>query len=138
MDFSGLKIAEPDLYFSYWLSNLLPKLSSANPWLKKILQNYSPLVPTPQRMLKLGRLSHWAKHLAAKLLGGRWGDRWEAWAKNIQLDKISAVKKELAASGDGRVIISDQIIKLHENDRRLDYLRRWQEKTNSLLADVQA
>lgn len=145
LDFSGLKIADPDLYFDYWLSNLLPifddgigaKLFSDNPWLKDVLPNFSPLMPTPRRTIKLGRFSRFAKLAAARLLGGRLGDLWESWAKKIQLNKISPAKKELAKTGDGRVIINDQIIKLHENDRRLKYLNLWREKINSLLSNVQ-
>jgi hypothetical protein len=145
LDFSGLKISDPDLYFDYWLSNLLPvfdagvgaKLFSANLRLKDVLPNFSPLMPAPRRAVKLDRFSRLIKLAAAKLLSGRLGDRLESWAKKIQLDKISSAKKDLAKLGDGRVIINDQIIKLHENDRRLEYLSRWQEKINSLLANVQ-
>lgn len=144
LDFHRLRITEPDIYFDYWLSNLLPaydtgahnRLLAANSWLAKTLPNLLPIVPAPQRTIILGAWGRIAKQAAAGLLSGRLGDRLEAWAKKIQLKKISNVKRQLVQAGDSRVIIDDRIIKLHENDRRLDYLRRWQEKLNFLLADV--
>ncbi len=146
LDFSGLKISDPDLYFSYWLSNLLPvfnegsaaKLFSANSWLKKILPNHLPIMPGQQRALKIDWFSRIIKQSIARLSSGWLGDQFEHWAKQLQLNKISSAKRELAKTGDGRVIINDQIIKLHENDRRLDYLRRWQEKINSLINNASA
>ena len=143
LDFSRLKIAADDLYLSYWLNNLLPvygtvNLSAANPWLKQILPNFSPLVPAPQRLVQLGRLGRGFKQAAVWLLSGRFGNRLEAWNRRLQSRQFSLAKKELARMPDSRVLISDQIIKLHENDRRNDYLGRWQAKINSLLSDVQA
>lgn len=141
LDFSELKIVANDLYLSYWLNNLLPvygnvNLPAANPWLKQILPNFSPLIPAPQRLIQLGRLRRDFKRAAAWLLRGRLGNRLEAWNRRLQSRQFSPAKKNLAKMPDSRVLIGDHIIKLHENDRRRDYLDRWQEKINSLLSDA--
>ncbi|MBN1325561.1 hypothetical protein JW977_01075 [Candidatus Falkowbacteria bacterium] len=137
MDFSNLPIVAEDIYLTFWLATLWPiyvrenfcqKFLEKNVWLKKYLPHFMPI--------KIGYRyrvddTSWSKFIygAKELIaGGFIGNFLEKITKKIQLKKMSQRKKDMAVVGNSKVIISDIMLKFHENDRRLEYLQKFERK----------
>ncbi|MEI6597328.1 MAG: hypothetical protein WCL13_03960 [bacterium] len=126
-----LKGAESvDIYFIYWLAGLTPlfdsggiyeKLICSNPWFKNYLPNWRPMKPASQRKIKpfLSKFYHDAVDLFFSGLEPR--------LKALQL-KLLPLKLKNLMNQDSWVIINDQIIKLHANDRREEYREKYLNK----------
>lgn len=125
---------EDDIYFIYWLAGLTPifdsngvyeKFISANSWLKSYLPNWRPVNPAKRRRIKplLGEFYHDVIELLA---GGL-----EPQFRRAQIKILPPQLKNLM-NQDSRVVINDQIIKLHANDRREEYRERYLDKINKL------
>lgn len=121
---------EGDIYFVYWLAGLVPiyeaddvysKFVKANSWLKNYLPNWRPIEPARWR-----RASGMPKiySQAAGIFGFL-----EPIFKMFQLKFLPAKIREMA-NKDTRVVISDNVLKFHTNDRREEYRKRWKKITN--------
>jgi hypothetical protein len=141
MDLNGLMLKDKealnnnDIYFIYWLAGLTPifdnggvyeKFISANLWLKEYLPNWQPVNPLNQRQVK-PVLSEFYHDLASLFIGGL-----EPQFKELQLRWLPAQLKNLM-NQDSRVVINDQIIKLHANDRREEYRNKFSETMKGLM-----
>ncbi|MFH1583376.1 MAG: hypothetical protein ABIB72_03625 [Candidatus Falkowbacteria bacterium] len=124
-----------DIYFTYWLAGLTPlydvastyqELVKANQWLHASLPNWQPVNPAKQRLIK-PFLWNFYSDAADLLFGGL-----EPQFKKLQLRLLPRQLKDLI-NKDSRVVINDQIIKLHANDRREEYRKKYLEKINSTL-----
>jgi len=124
-----------DIYFIYWLAGLTPlydaggtyqKLIKANRRLFISLPNWQPVNPTRQRQIK-PFLSEFYHDLVDLFFGGL-----EPQFRRAQMKIFPPALKNLM-NQDSRVVINDQIIKLHANDRREEYREKYLEKINNLL-----
>jgi len=75
----------------------------------------------PRRVVKPFVLGEITKRLQEVLLSHRLGDTIESFLKRVQLSKMSRNTKSVAKEENANVIISDQILKFHENDLRGHY-----------------
>ncbi len=134
MDLQGLmleyRISDIDVYFVYWLACLAPiydkgetykKLIKANSWLKEYLPNWQALQPADQRNSGKG-FSNFYHDSVDLLFGGLEKD-----VKRLQLKKLPSGLKNLM-NKDSKVVINDQVLKLHTMDRREEYREKWKEK----------
>ena len=125
LDFSSVRIVLPDVYLAYWTAELLPiydpnglmaLIQTQNTWAKAYL---------PHRLEQYRLVSTYAAVGPVRrfpLIGGSL----ERLAKTIQLSYMSARGR---ATGEKKgVIISDTMLKFHEQDRRADYQRAWHER----------
>jgi len=143
--------AKEDIYFIHWLAGLTPiydqggvyeKLISANPWLKNYFPNWTAAAfAMADKETMAGKrpvfLSRWRdagsplprfyRDAVDLFFGGL-----EPQFKALQLKLLPLELKNLM-NRDSRVIINDQIIKLHVNDRREEYRKKYFEKINNLL-----
>jgi hypothetical protein len=135
------KIDDP--YLAYWLAFLEPiygqrcynKFWEANSWIKNIFPNVLPKEPVSRRMVGYVSGLKTVTHPVAS--GTRhpsregnnfFGDWLEKAVKKIQWRKLSFRVKKMAALGDTRVVISEQMLKFHENDRREEFREQLKNK----------
>ena len=132
MNLEGL-MSGYDIYFIYWLAGLTPiysrnnayeKFIEANSWLKNYLSNWQPLKMSWRRDAGKG-LPNIYRVMVNALLG--WS---ESIFKKIQFQLMPKNLKE-AANKNTSVIIGNEIIKLHGNDRREEYRKKWENKINN-------
>jgi len=121
-----------DIYFIYWLAGLAPiydvnqtykKFIEANDWLKKCLPNWSANLINYRRSAGKS-FSIFYYDMVDLFLGGL-----EERIKKLQLKIMPAELTEIM-NQDTRVVINDQILKLHANDRREEYKERFIAKIN--------
>jgi len=146
MDLSRLMLKDaPDIYFTYWLAGLTPlygaasiyqELIKANQWLYDSLPNWPAFAKAsagkrPRFWLKRrdagSPLPRFYRDVVDLFMGGL-----EPQFKKLQLKLLPKQLKDLM-NLDSRVIINDQIIKLHANDRREEYKRKYEEKIRGLM-----
>ena len=119
-----------DIYFIYWLAGLIPiydkdniyeKFIKANSWLKEYLPNWQTSQLANQRNSGKG-FSNFYYDLVDLLFGGL-----EKSVKKLQLKRMPSNLKNLI-NKDTRVVINDQVLKLHVKDRREEYRKKWGER----------
>jgi len=121
---AGRKI-NSDIYFTYWLANLVPiyevdgmykKFVRENDWMRDCLPNWRP-PQTERRRCVRGRK---AKFNLLNLFNG-----FENLFKKLQFKLMSDDLKKLM-NKDTRVVINDKVLKLHINDRRGEYKKNYE------------
>ena len=142
LDFSKLVITQPDIGFMYWImqfcsiydpDNLQQLILQKNKWIKPYLPNAFRQASMSERFFVKDNLisktwkGFW--HLAWK---GKYGDLVEDQTRSIQKAKMRRNLHSVQDEPDTRVIISDQVLKFHEKDRRVDYKKEWEEKINKI------
>ncbi len=125
---------QSDIYFIYWLVNLIPiyevddmykKFIWENNWIKNYFPNWQPVKMERRRYFR-GRES---KFNILSLFNG-----FENKFKKLQFKLMPNNLKELM-NKDTRVVVSDSVLKLHVNDRRRGYCKRFQVKFKGLISD---
>lgn len=133
MNLKKLMLGGKDIYFICWLAGLrlvynktgtYEKFMEANGWIKEYLPNLNLFVPlTP------------GSRIPPKRRAGKCGmtiiNRLEQKAKKLQLELLPDNLKKIM-NKDTRVVINDKILKLHSNDRREEYRKKWKEKMKLL------
>jgi len=123
-----------DLYFIYWLAGLTPlydkdgtykKLIEANSWLKGYLPNWQTKIPSANRSVSAQAMSFY-HDIVDLFFGGL-----EPQFKSLQIKILPPALKSLM-NLDSRVVVNDKVIKLHVNDRREEYRKKFGEKINNL------
>ena len=112
-----------DIYFVYWLANLVPiynknnaysKLINANVWLKEYLPNWQPFYSGRTRDVG-SPFSGFYRDFIDMIIGGA-----DSLVKKIQL-RIMPDVLHRQMNIDTRVVINDKILKLYVNDRREEF-----------------
>ncbi|MCX6800477.1 MAG: hypothetical protein NT091_05015 [Candidatus Falkowbacteria bacterium] len=130
LNLENIKLNPNDLYLTGWLSNLFPIydknniyncLIKNNPWLHTSLPNWEPSNSSPQFLIK-----ETFTIFPLELL-----KLFETPLKKFQLKMFPIAIKELM-NQDTRVIINDQMLKFHVNDRRKMYQEKFEAKWKNL------
>jgi hypothetical protein len=129
----NLVSSSPDVYFIYWLAGLYPiytnntwsKFYEANNWLK----NYLPNWQAGEFNNKFNAGKPWPKfyRISINFIFG-WAEK---QSKKIQLKFLAPDLKKLM-NQDTRVVINDQVLKLHVLDRREHYRDLYYNKLNEI------
>lgn len=139
MNFESLQSEKPDIHLAYWTAQAVPLLDDgtyeayqrANAWVTRLL---------PQA---------WAWEWRAKLLPPNSGLRsirqffevfiaspagqWlESWAREYQLKRIDRHVESKAKLDTTDVVISEDVLKFHEADRRAEYNGKFQRRLSEL------
>ncbi|MDD2758639.1 MAG: hypothetical protein PHD72_04750 [Patescibacteria group bacterium] len=138
LNLSPLKVEEEDVHFIYWLHQMIPvydpenyyaKFLSANEWAKKYLPNVARkssgayLSAVKDSIIGSGWKKMWEK-----MWGGGYGGLLESQVKAVQSQRLKAGVKTAAAKRDNSVVISDAVLKFHENDTRKSIFENWKSK----------
>lgn len=130
-----VRISGPDIYLAHWLCTLLPlydpenffvKIISANEWMAELLpeawRQFRKIPSNPPTAR-----SRWQTAWEA-MWRGSYGDLLESDAKKIQMSMLTPALKDAAKKGDGAVVISDGMLKFHEQDKRAMVQAAWLER----------
>lgn len=128
----------PDIYLAYWLTWLTPlyernniyqRFWQANSWLKHYLPNSQPYLTTQRRRLKenLSYLKDFIVWCHSFAFNGA-SEKFYRW---LQL-KVMPTRLKTAVGQSSGVVIADNILKFHDNDRREFYRQLFLEKCLAL------
>lgn len=137
LDISAVRINEPDIYLTYWIKQLIP-LYDPKKFLPQFLKKncwvngYIPFSCLDKEMLssslvKNGFFGNTLKKMLTRLLRGSLGDWLERRARSWQRRRIDARPHAPEPS----VVISDSMLKFHEEDRREEYQKEWLRRRSS-------
>ncbi len=136
------RVASDDIYLAIWLRQLYPlydpgqkisqKIQSENAWVSEFLRNadfddykYLSGIYSADGMVK--KFKEWC-------LSGRLGNFVERQLKQFQWAKLRSNIKEKAKAGGVDVVLTDGILKFHENDARLGMREKWLARCSSNLS----
>ncbi len=121
-----------DPYLTMWLATLVPlydpanlraQVWSENAWVQAALPHAQP-----RDLSAMRSASAWRATWAAPLVGLAWFER---LAEKIQ-QRVLAPNLRTLANQDSRVVMNDTMLKFHDNDRRAEYARMFQERLATL------
>lgn len=134
LNLSPLRVGDPDIYLAYWIDQLIPIYDSGgvrdnmmreNGWVKDYLINsLRPFVLLSRWKVCDNSVSKVIKFIFEKLWGGAYGDMIEKQAKGAQISRLK-IRNLLKGEENTNVVISDSVLKFHENDRREYYRQAW-------------
>lgn len=142
LDFSGIKISEPDIYMCFWLTQLIPifdknnisqKIIEKNNWIKKYLPRAESFKTVSRWRIVPNFFSKLVVQVLEKTWASGYGDLIEKQAKIIQKNKMKMNSESEQNLQNNHVIINDSMLKFHEKDRREEYQNEWGEKCRTLL-----
>lgn len=120
MDLHGVHLNRDDVYMYYWLRTMLPVLGDMSVYRGFLEINGIPERFRADRMLISGGRSN---GFFEWFLSGYAGNFLEAALGRWQ--KKRALAKKIALSDDSGIVISDDMLKFHNIDRRKDYREQW-------------
>lgn len=143
LNLKDVAIEKPDIYLMYWLAQLIPVFDPSNIYKKIKSQNKWVLNFVPRAFGKYTLLNRWkveeggfskaVNNFFEKVWGTAYGDFLESQAKTIQLNKMKKNLTSVQGEPDTRVVVSDSMLKFHENDRRVEYKQCWIDRIKDLL-----
>ncbi|MEK7203438.1 MAG: hypothetical protein AAB653_03925 [Patescibacteria group bacterium] len=128
LNLEKFRLDQNDLYFIYWLAGIEPiydkegiyeKFIQANIWLKNYLTNWQKQICLNKQIVRSKMFQFY--YNAIDLFIGFLEQRF----KTLQL-KLLPQKVKSMMNRDSRVVVNDQIIKLHINDRREEYNKNYE------------
>lgn len=120
LDISSLALKPADPYLVYWTRSLVPvfdrdgafsEFNEANRWVESYLPNAR------------AKTSHLHRAISARGRTWRAPKFAERFAERLQRQRFPDVIQTMA-NRDSRVVVSDAMLKFHDNDRRAEYLER--------------
>jgi len=141
IDFNGIQLTKPDIYLAYWIDQLIPlydptnfltKIYLKNTWVhKKIPNGFVPPMLHSDWIVKDTVVSasiRWMISIPFVLFGIFVENIFKKIQKRKMIKNIGSIQHE----PDSRVIISDTMLKFHENDRRIFFKQRWIKRCKEL------
>ena len=139
MNFSPLKCAEPDTHFAFWTAQAVPLLDDgtyerfrqANDWVTKLVPNAwswdwkVKLLPANAGLQSIKKFYE----IFFSTPIGQW---FESWARSYQIKRIDKHIESKAKLGTTEVVISEDVLKFHEQDRRQEYNERFERRLHEL------
>ncbi len=125
---NALRLKEGDHYFAFWTKSMVPLFDrndqmktfvEANTWADALLPN------AKQRRV---HYLHRSRRVPAIV---RHTGLFESFYKSIQQKRFPQSIQELA-NKDSRVVITDDMLKFHDNDRRAEFERNYQDRVNNI------
>jgi len=141
LDLSSICITAPDVYQAYWTDHLIPvydpydfhtQIREKNAW----VQSYLPHSSEPYPILKRWSVTDfWLTRGVKKFLewvfGGFIGFIVEKQIRFLQLQKMKMSERIARPLTNKSVVISDTMLKFHENDRKEYFKGEWEKRWKS-------
>lgn len=140
LNIHNVMMGDRDIYFPYWVQQLMPiydpyglydDFMMANSWYKEYLPNaYSNQF---YNKVKPNKLSKIFSNIFSNIISPKLFNRWlDDFYRSIQIRIIDRNLKSMV-NVDTRVIINEQMLKFHADDRREMFLKQWKEKTSKII-----
>jgi len=122
----SLRLPGEDPYFSFWTRSLVPifdreavfdRMHKKNSWVEKDLPHASPRPFHPEIGIRM-RFTIPVPRL-------------ESFARSVQMKRFPAPLKE-QANLDSRIVITDEMLKFHSNDRRTLFKNLWKKRRETV------
>ncbi len=134
LNLEPLRLQPDDPHFRFWIDQFvllfgqpeLVRFQQANSWIKQRLP--FAFTETKARIIGDAAVIRIIRQFKEWFLNGWFGDRFEALLKRFQLAKMQLNRGSRAWSDNTDVVISDQILKFHEADRRAEYREKFKER----------
>lgn len=148
-DVRPLLLPDGDPYFAFWLAQLVPLfdvggwpdsakatsgwqiLRRANSWLETLMPNAWSERPEP--LLTDTPWTKLVRETREFFLYNWFGERIEGYLKSAQRLKMKMNRESLQDHPDNRVVISMNVMKAHEADRREEYREKFKERLGQVL-----
>lgn len=137
MNLEKLKLNNEDVFTKYWVSQFYPvfqeeniysKFKKDNVWLKEQMPNNLDITPPQKRSVKLNSFFRLKKKVAEKLVSLIP----EKTYKKFELKNLPDNLKNMANKSTS-VVITDQILKFHDNDIRPRVIKDFNEKISQTI-----
>lgn len=144
LDLKDVFLPDTDIYFMYWLAQLIPLYDPDNLY-EDIMKLHTTLdTHIPQRskrfVVRSGRgvdtekKKFNIKHFGEHAWESGYGAMLEKQARSFQKAKMSRNIDSVQNADDSRVVVTDNMLKFHENDRRALYRQMWEKRCEVVLA----
>lgn len=134
LDLKSMALPEGDIYLNYWLQTILP-VYDRNYYLNffnlnsQLADNKKAHLPNIYSRYRLSQI-YFLRPLFGCIL---WVLKYFSSAiQRYQWNKMSSQKRSLASGVGTEIILTHQMLKFHDNDRRWLYAQRWQSLVDSL------
>ncbi|MFB6226580.1 MAG: hypothetical protein ABEJ02_04480 [Candidatus Paceibacteria bacterium] len=144
LDFSNITIDQPDVYLAYWIKQLYPlydpdnfykKMSQANGWVDEYLPNHSDSKSIIEKdRVELSWFADKIKSVLAAMWSTSYGDLLESQSRKLQEYRLRSYLGGDYEDNEPHVIIKKSMIKLHKEDQREHFKRKWQQTFNKYLS----
>lgn len=139
LDLAPLKSADQDHHFAFWATQAVPlmddgvwaKFVEANRAWTSRLPNAWPTAWT-QTTIKPNRVLRNIKHFYEQVFGMSRAELFEASARDRQMAKMEKNTTSKLAAGTTEVVVNEDVLKFHEEDRRATYNARYIERCQQL------
>lgn len=140
LNLKNIAIQPYDIYLAHWILELKPvhyhgdiykKFFQENKWLEFYFLNFGQILNEPHPQLRVSKWAISIRKILEKILKGRIGDLIEKLFKLFEKRKI--ISKLTAHDIPTAVVISDEILKFHENDKRKYFQEKFEKKLESSL-----
>ena len=145
LDIKKIMLHHHDIYSPYWLKQLMPIYNKSNTY-QKFLQankwsdNYLPNA-YPNQFVNEVMVTRWSRFMsrlvALIIYPPVIGRGFNIWYRRLQSLIIARNLKEIV-NVDTRVIVNEQMLKFHHNDRRELFYKKWRERLYNLLITDEA
>lgn len=137
MNLSEFSISQPDIYLIYWIQQLYPLYDPDNYYEKLITENswiedYTPNLSEKKEVISKdkvepGAVSSCVKKVLSAMWQGSYGNLLENQSRKLQEQRLKSYLGDDYENNEPNVIIKEEVIKLHENDNREEYKRKWKQ-----------
>lgn len=132
-DLQSIALTPDDRYLCYWLDQLVPLYGDAsvvdalrekNQWYRKRLSHAYGTLPARRRIVTSTPVSTAVKSVLRAVHAGSFGKTLERRYEQIQRHLLPDRLRDMA-NKDTRVVVSDGMLKFHDNDRRAAFAQQF-------------
>lgn len=139
LDLRELRAEDDDHHFAFWTAQAVPlfdagvyeKFREANAWVSdRLPQAWDP--SWRDRLVRRDSFRRSIRRFYELFLATPFGPMVETWARTSQLDRMSKNTQSKSSEPSTDVVISEDVLKFHEADRRREYNKAFRDRLRSL------